>query len=224
VNGQCRLDVVAVLQADGSMLLDPDYNRLLSWLKRYGPNGVSRANLILFTDDTFGGAVPTTVTRQIALHLTAFRALKALAKEYNTRLRLECVRFFLQKSSNARQSFFVGTYGLGGKTTDFVLRYCDFAEMFNVPRTMLDDEVEVQFSPEAVEKYRHLAEALMNGVPSLTLDEMERRYGHLVPSLRALDPLFAVRNPLQLDEHINEGCDDEFIVNGDHFVIWSRSK
>jgi len=89
---------------------------------------------------------------------------------------------------------------------------------------MLDDEVEVHYSPDSVTKYRHLAEVLMAGVPSLSLHEMEKRYGHLVPDDSVLDPSFVTRNPIALDAIDQDDMTDEIISNGDHFVIRRRPK
>lgn len=219
VGGGCRLDIFAQRQADGSLKLIPDYQRLLSWLKRYGPGGIARCNLIMFPDDASRAPAGKQVSRQIACYLTAFRALKVLAKLYNVPLRLDCIRFYMQKSINARQSFFVGTCPLGGKNVDFVVRYCDFAAMYNVPRTLLDDDVEVQYSPDAAAKYRNLAEMLMTDVPSLSLEEMEARYGHLVPHPPEPDALFIDRNPIFFGPSIGQARLDQIVVNGDHFVI-----
>jgi hypothetical protein len=223
VNGQCRFDIISEVRADGAIKLTPNYQRLVKWLNRYGRNGIARANVIVFTDESVG-ATPASVTRQIAYYLTAFRALKKLAKAYNVQLRLDCIRFFLQKTANERPSYFVGAYAFGEKTVEFVISYCDFALMFNVPWTMLDDDVEVNYSPDAVTKYRYLAEALMAGVPSLSLDDLENRYGHLVADDSVLDPNFVTRNPIPMDATDQDDTIDEIITNGDHFVIRRRPK
>jgi hypothetical protein len=51
----------------------------------------------------------------------------------------------------------------------------------HVPRTMLDDEVDVRYLPDAVANYRDFAEGLMVNTPCFTLDESESRYGRFVP-------------------------------------------
>lgn len=190
INGQCRFDVISELRPDGSMKLIPDYGRLMNWVKRYGPNGVGRACKVLFVNDPSDTA-PTSVTPQIAYYLTAFRAVKKLADAYHMTIRLDRVRFYMRKSFDARVTFVVGAYAFGGP---FAITYSDHSAMFNVPRTLLDDDVYTYYAPETVSKYSQLAEALIVGIPGYSLDELEQRYGHLVPD-PDFDPAFVTRNP-----------------------------
>lgn len=166
---------------------------------------------------------PASVPPQIAYHLTAFRALKQLANAYNVKLRLDCVRFYIQKNSNVRQSFFVGEYAFGKKRVEFVSRYTDFSAMFNVPKTLLDDDVETSYSPDIIAKYRHLAEVLRTGTASLSLDDLEQQYGHSVAD-PDFDRTFAVRNPNAVEVTEPDGMIDEIVCFEDHLAIRRRPK
>jgi hypothetical protein len=222
VNGQCRYDVISDRRVGGTIKLLPDYERLLNWVKRYGPNGVARANIILFADDPTD-TTPKSVPLPIAYHLTAFRATKRLAQGYHAELHLDRVRFYLQKGADARRmkSFVVGEYGFsGGATVPFVNCYCDHAAMYNVPRTLLDDDVETSHSPDVVANYRHLAEALVAELPSYSLDDLERRYGHLV-SDPDFDLAFITQHP---DAIPATAVTDELVESGDHIAIRRRPR
>jgi hypothetical protein len=222
VNGQCLFDLKRELGPDGSIKLTPDYERLIPWIDRYGEGGVARANIVLL--DKPSGGLPPSVTPQIAHHLTIFRGLKKLAKAYNVKLRLDRIKFYFHSSSNVRHSFFIGEYGFGeNKNVEFVINYTDFSAMFHLPRTLLDDVVEISYSPNTVTKYRHLVEVLIADSPSLSLDDLEQRYGHLVPDPE-FDPTFVARNPDVACVTEPDDMIDEIVAFGDHLAIRRRPK
>lgn len=179
VNPQARFDLRSELKADGTVRLVPDHERIRAiMLSRFaGSTSLARVNIVLFTGPqkkTRG--VPPTIAKQ----LTLFRAIEEIAQKDGVSVSFNNVRFFILDQSLPPRSFFIGQFSRNGVRVPFVNVYSDHAAMYGLPQCLLDENVDTTYLPRVIADHEHLANGLMATVPSLTLGELEERYGQLV--------------------------------------------
>lgn len=117
-------------------------------------------------------------------HLLLFRTIEQVAEEGGVEVDFSKVQFAFVDGSISQKAFFVGARLVGGQPTGFVNSYTDWYNALQVPRTMIDDLVEVSMDTSIVEAYRNTAKVIVDRASVYSYEELEERFAAHLPARR----------------------------------------
>jgi hypothetical protein len=184
VNPLGRLDFSVEFQVDGKVNRVTDWRRITeTYLPRFATKtNLSSYNVVLFLPDQDSES-PERVPEQVKDVLTRFRAIVFAARVSGVSVDLSKVRLYLhiRKGGGGGASFSVGEMDINGRRVPFGKKYVAPTQPFHVAKTILDDRVTMTFDQNEVELLRTTAEQLSHGVPALSIEDAEAKWGRLLP-------------------------------------------
>lgn len=211
VNPRFWGDLHNEITAEGERVLRPNIKRIAeAWLPRFRPEtALDSVRYVIWARDE-----GVSNLESVAAMLTVFRTVVAIAAHEGSVIDLRKVRIAIRKGDAPPVCFFCGAYDRAGSPVPFTLSYRDNANAFGLPRGLIDDLVDISYDPATVEANLQNARHLAENVPSYSIDDLERRYGHLVvqPDLSDLPMYVAVRDKPPAES-------GEWVVSGDHMIL-----